>query len=123
MQVETICVCGAGTMGRGIAQVAATADYSTILYELDSTALQQAKEMLHEDLKKLVTKGKLTLEKKEAVFKNLIFTSDLQQCKAALVIEAIVEKMGVKTDLFQQLAALNSPETIFASNTSSLSIT
>jgi 3-hydroxybutyryl-CoA dehydrogenase len=123
MQAETICVCGAGTMGRGIAQVAAMADYPTILYELNSTALQQGKHVLHEDLKKLVAKGKLTLEKSETVFKNLIFTSELQQCKAALVIEAIVEKMDVKTGFLQQLAALNAPETIFASNTSSLSIT
>lgn len=123
MQIETVCVCGAGTMGRGIAQVTATAGYPTIVYELNDTVLQQAQEALYGDLKKLVAKEKLTPAKEEAIRKNIRFTSDLQQCDASLIIEAIVEKADVKKALFQQLAAINATDTIFASNTSSLPVT
>ena len=117
-----MCVCGAGTMGSGIAQVAAAAGFRTVLYELNAGVLKQAGERLHGDLKKLVTKQKLTGEKADAVFKNILFTSDVQHCKATIIIEAIVEKPAVKIALFNQLADINSAETIFASNTSSLSI-
>jgi 3-hydroxybutyryl-CoA dehydrogenase len=123
MQNQTICVCGAGTMGSGIAQVTATAGFTTFLFELDPAALQRAKENLHGDLKKLVAKEKLTPEKAAQVFNAIVFTSDLQQCKANIIIEAIVEKADVKISLFNQLAQLNGADTIFASNTSSLSIT
>lgn len=115
-------MCGAGTMGSGIAQVAARAGFTTILYEVNSAVLQRAQERLHEDLKKLVSKGKLSEEKIETINKNIRFTSDVQQCQADLVIEAVVEKAEVKTALFNQLAMINVPQTIFASNTSSLSI-
>jgi 3-hydroxybutyryl-CoA dehydrogenase len=74
-------------------------------------------------LLRLVEKGKLSAEKKDATLANLFFISDIQQCKADVIIEAIVEKIDVKVSLFLQLAAINSKETIFASNTSSLSIT
>lgn len=122
MELKTICVCGAGTMGSGIAQVTATAGFRTILYELNGEVLQQANERIHGDLKKLVAKEKLTAEKADAVFKNIFFTSDLRQCNASIIIEAIVERPELKIALFNQLADINSLETIFASNTSSLSI-
>lgn len=122
MQIQTICVCGAGTMGRGIAQVAATAGFPVILYDVSEGVLQRAQETLHEDLKKLVAKSKLTGTKQEAILKNIRYTTDVQQCQADLVIEAVVEKAVVKIALFNQLAAINTPQTIFASNTSSLSI-
>lgn len=122
MEQQTVCVCGAGTMGSGITQVAAAAGFRTVLYELNAGVLKQAGERLHGDLKKLVIREKLTSEKADAVFKNILFTSDLQHCKATIIIEAIVEKPDVKIALFNQLADINSAETIFASNTSSLSI-
>jgi len=109
-------------MGSGIAQVTASAGYTTILYELNQAVLQRAQESIYDGLKKLVAKGKLSEEKKEVIFKNILFTSAVQQCTADLVIEAVVEKAGVKTTLFNQLAEINSSETIFTSNTSSLSI-
>ncbi len=109
-------------MGSGITQVAAAAGFRTVLYELNAGVLKQAGERLHGDLKKLVIREKLTSEKADAVFKNILFTSDLQHCKATIIIEAIVEKPDVKIALFNQLADINSAETIFASNTSSLSI-
>lgn len=109
-------------MGSGIAQVTATAGFRTILYELNNDVLQRAEEALHGDLKKLVAKEKLTIEKADGIFKNIYFTSDLEQCKGAVIIEAIVEKANSKIDLFNKLSVINSSETIFATNTSSLSI-
>lgn len=122
MEIKTVGVCGAGTMGSGIAQVAAAAGFATILYELNEAQLQTAQQKLQNDLQALVAKGKITEEKRATILQNLTFTSDLQQCKADLVIEAIVEKPEIKTALFKQLTAINGPHTIFASNTSSLSI-
>ncbi|RYZ24726.1 MAG: 3-hydroxybutyryl-CoA dehydrogenase [Chitinophagaceae bacterium] len=120
--MTTICVCGAGTMGSGIAQVAASAGYTTILFDVSEDAVQKAGAKLQKDLTTLVEKGKLQEDKKAAILAKLQFTSNIGLCKADVVIEAIVEKMEVKLSLFNQLAALNSPQTIFASNTSSLSI-
>ncbi|HEY1022291.1 MAG TPA: 3-hydroxyacyl-CoA dehydrogenase NAD-binding domain-containing protein [Flavisolibacter sp.] len=121
--MTTICVCGAGTMGSGIAQVSAAAGFRTLLFDVSEAAVQNAAQKLKTDLDKLVTKEKITAEKAEAILGNLVFLSDLQQCKADLVIEAIVEKLETKVSLFSQLAAQNGAQTIFASNTSSLSIT
>lgn len=110
-------------MGSGIAQVAAMAGFTTLLFDVSATALQGAAGRLQNDLGKLVEKGKLPAEEKEKIFSRLHFLSDVQQCKADVVIEAIVEKPAAKVSLFQQLAQINSASTIFASNTSSLSIT
>jgi 3-hydroxybutyryl-CoA dehydrogenase len=120
--MTTICVCGAGTMGSGIAQVAAAAGYSTILFDVSEEAVQKAAAKLQKDLATLVEKGKMLEEKKVAIIGKLQFTSDIGLCKADVVIEAIVEKQEVKVSLFDQLSAINSHQTIFASNTSSLSI-
>ncbi|ANE51999.1 3-hydroxyacyl-CoA dehydrogenase NAD-binding domain-containing protein [Flavisolibacter tropicus] len=123
MTIQTIAVCGAGTMGSGIAQVAATAGFTTILYELNETVLEKAKSSIAANLQTAVEKGKLSAADKEATLGRITFTSQLQDCIADIVIEAIVEKVEVKVNLFNQLAAINAPHTIIASNTSSLSIT
>ena len=120
--MTSICVCGAGTMGSGIAQVAAAAGYATILFDVAAEAVQRASEKLNKDLGSLVTKGKMTAEKKDDILRKIQFTSDIQQCKADVIIEAIIEKADIKVSLFNQLAEHNSEQTIFASNTSSLSI-
>lgn len=120
--MTTICICGAGTMGSGIAQVAAAAGFTTSLFDVSEAAVQKAAGKIAGDLDKLVQKGKLTAERKSDIRGKLSFLSDIQQCKADVVIEAIVEKPEVKVSLFRQLAAINSIQTIFASNTSSLSI-
>ncbi len=121
--MTTICICGAGTMGSGIAQVAATAGFRTLLFDVSEAAVQGAAQKIRTDIEKLVAKEKLTAQRAEAILGNLVFLSDLQQCRADLIIEAIVEKLEAKTLLFTQLAAVNGAATIFASNTSSLSIT
>ena len=120
--MTTICVCGAGTMGSGIAQVAAAAGYATILFDVNDEAVQKASVKLSKDLSNLVEKGKLSVEKKEEIIRQIQFTSNIHACTADVIIEAIVEKIEAKTALFNQLADINTDRTIFASNTSSLSI-
>lgn len=120
--MTTICICGAGTMGSGIAQVAAASGFQTILYDLNEEILQKAKVKIEKDLCTLVEKQKITQEKKETISLQLHFTCDIKECIADVVIEAIIEKLDVKTSLFNQLAEINSDKTIFATNTSSLSV-
>ena len=109
-------------MGSDIAQVAATAGFTTILYELNEAVLEKAKSSITKNLQTAVEKGKLSAADKEVIIGRITFTSHLHHCVADLVIEAIIEKLEVKVDLFNQLAAINSAHTLFASNTSSLSI-
>ena len=120
--VQTICICGAGTMGSGIAQVSAQAGFSTILYELNPAVLEKAKINIDKTLDSLAEKGKITLADKEKIRTLIQYTSDLKNCKADVFIEAIVEKPEMKISLFNQLAGLNNNQCIFASNTSSLSV-
>lgn len=121
--MNSICVCGAGTMGSGIAQVCAAAGLDTILYDVNEEMLQKAKDKLQKDLQRLLEKQKITPGKKEDILQHLQFTSDIQLCIADVVIEAIIEKPEAKISLFNQLAQINSSTTLFATNTSSLSIT
>lgn len=118
-----ICICGAGTMGSGIAQAAASSGFYTILYELNEEVLQKAKASIEENLQSLVEKNKIPGKAKEDTLNNLRFTNNLQDCLGDIIIEAIVEKPEAKIVLFNQLAGINRSETVFASNTSSLSIT
>ncbi|MDP4263446.1 MAG: 3-hydroxyacyl-CoA dehydrogenase NAD-binding domain-containing protein [Bacteroidota bacterium] len=120
--INTICVCGAGTMGRGIAQVAAQAGFYTVLYELNKTALDNAKISLEKAVGLLAEKGKINDVEKQKILQRIQYTSDIQSCLADFFIEAIVEKPEAKIALFNQLAELNHSECIFASNTSSLSV-
>ncbi|HEU4471665.1 MAG TPA: 3-hydroxyacyl-CoA dehydrogenase NAD-binding domain-containing protein [Flavisolibacter sp.] len=120
--MTSVCICGAGTMGSGIAQVTAAAGFDTTVYDLSGDMISRAREKMDRDLEQLVTKQKITAEKKQEILGRLRFTSSIQDCRADLVIEAIVEKSEIKKNLFEQLAAINTADTIFASNTSSLSI-
>ncbi|MBN9298544.1 MAG: 3-hydroxybutyryl-CoA dehydrogenase [Filimonas sp.] len=121
-QSLTICVCGAGTMGSGIAQVAAQNGFKTIQFDVNADMLAVSKKNIAANLEKLVQKGKMTPEQAANTTSNLSFTSNLGDCIADVVIEAIVEKLEIKTTLFQQLAALNNPTTILATNTSSIAV-
>ena len=118
----SICVCGAGTMGSGIAQLAAQSGFQTILYDATEKALQQAKLAIENNLQHLVNKQKIDAAEKELIFERIQFTGNIQDCSAFLIIEAIVEKEEAKVALFNDLAQFNNEEVIFASNTSSLSI-
>jgi 3-hydroxybutyryl-CoA dehydrogenase len=109
-------------MGAGIAQVCAALGYTTILYDLNASVLEAARARTEGDLSKLLEKGKITPEKKESTLSLLHFTADVSQCRADLVIEAIIENAEAKISLFRQLAEHNAPHTVYVSNTSSLSV-
>ncbi|HEX3935575.1 MAG TPA: 3-hydroxyacyl-CoA dehydrogenase NAD-binding domain-containing protein [Puia sp.] len=121
--IKTISVCGAGTMGSGIAQVAAMGGYTTLLYDVDDNMVQKGRSAIEKSLQTLVEKGRLTPEEQQAILGRLRYSAAIADCKADLIVEAIVERPDVKTSLFQALAAINAPDTILASNTSSLSLT
>lgn len=110
-------------MGAGIAQVAAQCGFHTIVFDVNKQGLENAKINILKDLQRLADKGKINLAEKESIFKNIHFTSDTNECIADVIIEAIVEKPEIKIGLFNQLAEVNHSETIFATNTSSLSVT
>ncbi|MBL0132395.1 MAG: 3-hydroxybutyryl-CoA dehydrogenase [Chitinophagaceae bacterium] len=122
MVINRICVCGAGTMGSGIAQAAAQAGFYTLLYELNPVVLERAITGIEKNLQSFLEKGKITAEEKQKIFQRIQFTGDIQTCLADVFIEAIVEKTEIKIALFNQLAELNHREAIFATNTSSLSV-
>jgi 3-hydroxybutyryl-CoA dehydrogenase len=121
--IQTIGVCGAGTMGSGIAQVAAMAGYHTILYDVDAGMVQKGRAGIEKSLQRLVEKNKLRPEEQPAILDRLSFSAEINDCTADLLVEAIVEKPGIKQELFTRLAAINKKEALFASNTSSLSLT
>ena len=120
--INTICVCGAGTMGSGIAQVCATSGFKTIVFELNEKVLENAKTSIDKGLKYLLSKNKITEEQKQLIEKQIVFTNNISDCVADLFIEAIIENPEMKIRLFNQLAETNK-QAIFATNTSSLSVT
>ena len=117
-------VAGAGAMGRGIAQVAATAGHAVRLYDRDAGVLDEAMAFLRHIQDRSVTKGRIRSEDAAALLGRISTVStveDLGPC--GLVVEAIVEREEVKKELFASLEAVVTPESVLASNTSSLSIT
>ena len=120
--MTTICVCGAGTMGSGIAQVAAQAGFTTIQFDVNKSMLAKSKTSIEKSLDYLVEKNKITTYEKIEILNRIVFTSHINDCVADLIIEAIVEKKEIKVELFNQLAAINSQQTILATNTSSISV-
>lgn len=120
MQIGII---GAGTMGSGIAQVAAQNNHSVILVDSSEHAIARAKSSLEITLTKLVKKGKISIEKSNDIRANISFYQELDSLhNCGLIIEAIVEKLEIKHDLFLKIESLVSDNCIIASNTSSLSI-
>jgi len=121
--VNTLCICGAGTMGSGIAQAAAQHGIYTLLYDVQMPALDKAREAITRNLQLLVEKKKISEEDKYAILDRIRFVNKINDCLADVVIEAIVEKPEIKIALFNQLAEVNHSEVVFATNTSSLSVT
>lgn len=122
MEINTICVIGAGTMGSGIAQVAAQSGCYTLLFDINTAMLEKAKISIQKNLQYLVDKEKITAGEKEDIFRNIKFVTDTNDCLADVFIEAIVERIEAKSAIFNQLAEINHSEVIFATNTSSLSV-
>lgn len=120
--IITICICGAGTMGSGITQVAAQSGFSTILFDVNEGILEFAKKSIQKNLQYLVDKNKISTKEKEEIFSRIKFTNNIKDCSAFVIIEAIVEKEEAKISLFNDLTNYNNEEVIFATNTSSLSV-
>lgn len=121
--IRKIAVVGAGTMGAGIAQLAAQAGYNVLLYDLEAGALEKAKAKTTKNLDGAIKRGKISAEDKPAILDRMAYTSKFEDIKADVIIEAIVEKTQVKRDLFEKLIAQNAPDAIMATNTSSIPIT
>ncbi|MCU0346452.1 MAG: 3-hydroxyacyl-CoA dehydrogenase NAD-binding domain-containing protein [Saprospiraceae bacterium] len=116
-------IIGAGSMGAGIAQVAATAGHEVYVFDSNTAALERAQSNLLATLNKLAEKGKLDDPTAKAIFGRTYFFSDLAAFgETGLVIEAIIEDLAVKKAVFQQLEAIVSADCILATNTSSLSV-
>ncbi len=120
--IKKICVAGAGTMGSGIALCAAQNNFDVVLFDTQEKGIENAKTSINKNLDFLLAKEKITLAQKEAIFNNIVFTTNLNDCVGDLVIEAIIENLEIKETLYKNLAEINTAQTIFASNTSSLSI-
>lgn len=117
-------VIGAGTMGSGIAQVAAQAGHNVVLFDTRQEALDTSRTGLAKVMDRMVEKGKLTAEDSAAIQGRFTYATDLKAfAKSGLVIEAIVEDLGIKQKLFLQLEAVVSNDALLATNTSSLSVT
>jgi len=123
MKINTIAIAGAGVMGAGIAQVSAMAGYKTILFDLHQTSLDKAKVGIQKNLLKGIERGKLTEETMQNTLANIAYTTNLMDCKAQMIIEAIVERLDVKIALFNDLHKVNGATCIFGTNTSSIPIT
>jgi 3-hydroxybutyryl-CoA dehydrogenase len=119
-----VAVLGAGTMGNGIAQVFAQAGHTVILRDLDRAILDRALGQIDRSLGKLAEKGRIGAADRAAVLGRIHATTDLGEAAAALlVVEAVVEKLEVKRELFAELDRVTPPAAVLASNTSSISIT
>lgn len=123
MNIKNIGVIGAGTMGSGIAQVAATAGCAVKLFDLNSAALDKAKSALEKILTRLIEKGRIDTDEKNRIQGNIQYVNTLKDLTDSdLTIEAIVENLDIKKKVFQELEGYVSDQCIIASNTSSLSI-
>ena len=121
---EIIGVIGAGTMGNGIAQVCARAGYEVILRDVKDEFLQRGLAAIDRSLQRDVDKARLTEEAKREIVGRVRPTTDARELsRADFVVEAVTENFAVKADIFRTLDELCQPETILASNTSSISIT
>ena len=118
----TICVCGAGTMGSGIAQLTAQSGFNTILFDVNISAIDKAKSAIKKNLQYLNEKEKISAVEKKEIYNRIQFTTDIEVCTGEIIIEAIAETEEAKVSLFNELAKYNNEEVIFATNTSSLSV-
>ncbi|MGE6442378.1 3-hydroxyacyl-CoA dehydrogenase [Psychrobacter sp. NPDC078409] len=124
MTVNTIAIIGTGIMGMGIAQIAAQAGIQVLLYDAKSGAAEQGRQSLQSTLEKLTAKGKFTDEQLQDILSNLTVLQELSQIATAeVVVEAIIENLDIKKQLFAQLEGVVTTDTILATNTSSLSVT
>ena len=122
--IETIAVIGAGTMGHGIAQVAALNGFRVLLSDVDREALARGIQSIEKNLAKGIAIGKLTEDDRDRTLQHIRGTTKLEECAEAadLIIEAVLEKLDLKREILRQVESVTDRAFIFASNTSSLSI-
>jgi 3-hydroxybutyryl-CoA dehydrogenase len=120
---QKICVCGAGTMGSGITQLAAQNGFNVIQFDVNESMLLKSNASAQSNLQKLVEKEKISFQEKQSVLQRISFTSNIKDCTADIIIEAVLENKIVKQQLFDKLAQLNNDTTVLATNTSSISVT
>lgn len=123
--VKKICVMGAGLMGNGIAQTCAQAGYKVAMRDIEDRFVQGGFNNIKKNLSRAVSKDKMTQEQMDAILNNIHGTTDLKEAvkDADVVIEAIIENRDLKRKVFAELDEICKPDCIFASNTSSISIT
>ena len=123
MDIKTIGVLGAGTMGSGIAQVAAEAGFDVIMRDIEDSFVQGGRQNIEKNLSRAVDKGKKSKEEAEAVTNRISGTTDLEAMAGVdLVIEAVIEDIELKKELYGELDRICAPGVVLASNTSGLSI-
>jgi 3-hydroxybutyryl-CoA dehydrogenase len=124
MEIKTIGVLGAGTMGNGIAQVAAQAGFNVVMRDIEDRFVQGGLKNIDKFLAKSVEKGKMTADQKNAVTGRIKGTTKLEDMKGCdFIVEAVLEVMDLKKEVFKALDELCGPEVILSTNTSSMSIT
>ena len=124
MTIQTIAVVGSGTMGNGIAHVAARSGYSIILLDINANALDQAVAKISTNMDREIARNKLTAADKTAAIARIVLTTQAASlANADFVIEAVVEDFGAKAKVFETVDKVTRPDVILASNTSSISIT
>lgn len=124
MSIKKIGIIGAGTMGHGIALVSAKAGYDVVLHDVKDEYVKKGLASVEKFVDKSVEKGKMTPEDKQQIMGHIHGTTTLAEFKDAdLIIEAIVEQVSIKKDVFQKLDAICKKDTLFASNTSTIPIT
>jgi 3-hydroxybutyryl-CoA dehydrogenase len=123
--VKNIAVIGGGVMGRGIAYVAAVSGYNVVLQDISAEALEKAKHYIESELSRSVEKGYIKQEQKDTAIENLAYSTDMAAAarNADLVIEAVLELMDVKIDVFQKLDQYAPAHAVLATNTSTMSPT
>lgn len=122
--MKNVVVIGGGTMGNGIAHAAAASGLEVSLVDVNDSILQRAVATITSNLQRGVDKGRMTAEQRDEVVGRIRTTTDMESIASAdIVIEAIIENLEAKTQLFARLDSITRPETILASNTSSISIT
>ncbi len=123
MEVKKIAVIGAGIMGGGIAQTAAQSGFDVLLVDVSEEHASEGFSRIKERLERRASEGKISLEEKEKVLSDINISAHLEDCRTAdLVIEAVIEKEDVKTEIFRKLDGLCRADTIFATNTSTIPI-
>ena len=124
MKISNIGIIGAGTMGSGISQVAALTGYDIVMQDVSEEATRRGLGAINKSLQRLVDREKITADAKDTAIGKIKTTTDLSDlADCDLVIEAATENMALKLSLFEQIDKVSRPETIIASNTSSLSLT